>query len=76
VVAHLARNGWPFRLHSTHDKITRALDVFEKVNRDVPFASLRSNTNHAQTISPRSIERAAQSRRLAARPEGRRALDA
>ena len=58
VVAHLARSRWPFRLHATYDDtITRALDVFERVNREVPFAGLRWNIDHAETISPRNIER-------------------
>src|SRR5579859_7914125 len=39
VVTLLARNRWPFRLHATYDEsITRFLNVFEAVNRDVPFA--------------------------------------
>src|SRR5271170_6181646 len=36
VVALLAANKWPFRLHATYDEsITRFLNVFEEVNRDV-----------------------------------------
>src|SRR5216684_170385 len=36
VVGLLAQNRWPFRLHATYDEsITRALDVYEGVNRDV-----------------------------------------
>ncbi len=58
VVTHLAKNRWPFRLHATYDEtITRALDVFEKVNREVPLSGLRWFIDHAETISPRSIER-------------------
>jgi predicted amidohydrolase YtcJ len=58
VVTHLAKSRWPFRLHATYDEtITRALDVFEKVNREVPLAGLRWFIDHAETISPRSIER-------------------
>jgi len=34
VVALLAANKWPFRLHATYDEsITRFLNVFEEVNR-------------------------------------------
>jgi predicted amidohydrolase YtcJ len=33
------------------------LDVFEKVNRDIPFNGLRWFFDHAETISPRNIER-------------------
>jgi predicted amidohydrolase YtcJ len=58
VATLLVRNRWPFRLHATYDEtITRALDVFEKVNRDIPLAGLRWFIDHAETISPRSIER-------------------
>jgi predicted amidohydrolase YtcJ len=58
VVAHLAKSRWPFRLHATYDEtVTRALDVFESVNREVPFAGLRWFFDHAETISPRNIER-------------------
>ncbi len=58
VVRHLVESRWPFRLHATYDEsITRFLDVFEKVNRDVPFEGLRWWFDHAETITPRSLER-------------------
>jgi predicted amidohydrolase YtcJ len=58
VVTLLARNRWPFRLHATYDEsITRFLNVFEAVNRDVPFNGLRWFFDHAETISERNIER-------------------
>jgi predicted amidohydrolase YtcJ len=58
VVRHLVEQRWPFRLHATYDEsIRRFLDVFERVDRDVPFAGLRWFFDHAETISPRSIER-------------------
>jgi predicted amidohydrolase YtcJ len=58
VVEVLARNRWPFRLHATYDEsISRMLDAFERVNRDVPFDGLRWFFDHAETISPRNIER-------------------
>jgi predicted amidohydrolase YtcJ len=58
VVTHLAKNRWPFRLHATYDEtISRALAVFESVDREVPFAGLRWFIDHAETISPRNIER-------------------
>ncbi|MDU2767393.1 MAG: amidohydrolase, partial [Enterobacter sp.] len=38
VVRHLVEHRWPFRLHATYNEsISRMLDVFEKVNRDIPF---------------------------------------
>jgi len=58
VVRHLVENRWPFRLHATYDEsITRFLDVFERVNRDAPFRGLRWWFDHAETISPKSLER-------------------
>ena len=54
----LVANRWPFRLHATYDEtISRALDVFERVNRDVPFDGLHWFFDHAETISDRNIER-------------------
>jgi len=42
VVRHLVEQRWPFRLHATYDEsIGRFLDVFEAVNREVPFGGLR-----------------------------------
>lgn len=58
VVRHLVTKRWPFRLHATYDEsISRMLTVFEKVNRDIPFAGLNWLFDHAETISPRNIER-------------------
>src|SRR5882724_1124403 len=60
VVSLLARNRWPFRLHATYDEsITRALNVYEEVNRDVPFDGLHWFIDHAETISARNIDRIA-----------------
>ncbi len=58
VVRHLVEQRWPFRLHATYDEsISRMLDVFEKVDRDMPFNGLPWLFDHAETISPRNIER-------------------
>ena len=58
VVRLLAENRWPFRLHATYDEtITRALSVYEEVNREVPFAGLHWFFDHCETISDRNIER-------------------
>jgi predicted amidohydrolase YtcJ len=58
VTRHLAENRWPFRIHGTYDEsISRFLDVFERVDREVPFAGLHWIVDHAETISPRSIDR-------------------
>ncbi len=58
VVRHLVEHRWPFRLHATYDdSISRMLDVFEKVNRDIPFNGLHWFFDHAETITERNIER-------------------
>jgi predicted amidohydrolase YtcJ len=61
VVRHLAERQWPFRVHGTYNEsITRFLDVFERVHRDVPIDTLRWIIDHAETITPRNIERVKQ----------------
>ena len=58
VVRLLAKERWPFRMHATYDEtITRALDVFEAVDREVPLAGMHWFIDHAETISPRNIDR-------------------
>ena len=58
VVRHLVANRWPFRLHATYDEsISRMLDVFEKVDRDIPFDGLHWMFDHCETITPRNIDR-------------------
>ena len=58
VVRHLVEQRWPFRLHATYDEsISRMLDVFEKVDRDIPFNGLPWFFDHAETIRPKNIER-------------------
>src|SRR3954469_21810988 len=60
VIRHLVENRWPWRLHATYDEtITRALDVYEKVNKDMPFDGLHWFFDHAETISDRNIDRIA-----------------
>jgi predicted amidohydrolase YtcJ len=60
VIRLLARNRWPWRLHATYNEtITRALDVYEKVNRDIPFDGLHWIFDHAETIDERNIGRIA-----------------
>lgn len=64
IVRLLAEARWPFRIHATYDEsITRFLDVFESVNRDVPFqqpgSPLHWFIDHAETISDRNIDRIA-----------------
>jgi predicted amidohydrolase YtcJ len=60
VIRILAENRWPWRLHATYDEtISRALDVFERVNQDIPLEGLHWFFDHAETISERSIDRIA-----------------
>ncbi len=58
VVRHLSEHRWPFRIHASYDEsITRVLDVYERVDREVPFDGLHWIIDHAETISDRNIER-------------------
>ncbi len=60
VVRILVQNRWPWRLHATYDEtISRALDVFERVNQDIPLDGLHWFFDHAETISEQSIDRIA-----------------
>ncbi|MFF6888480.1 amidohydrolase [Streptomyces sp. NPDC012421] len=57
----LMENGWGFRLHATYDEtIRRDLAVFERLAADGLFpAGNRWLFDHAETVSPRSLERIA-----------------
>jgi len=58
VVRHLVENRWPFRLHTTYDEtIGRALNVYEEINREIPFNGLHWFFDHCETVSDRNIER-------------------
>lgn len=60
VIRLLAEKRWPWRLHATYDEtIGRALDVYEKVNRDIPLAGIHWFFDHCETISDRNIDRIA-----------------
>jgi predicted amidohydrolase YtcJ len=60
VVRILAENRWPWRMHATYDEtISRALDVFERVNQEIPLTGLNWFFDHAETISEQSIDRIA-----------------
>jgi len=61
VVRVLAAKRWPWRMHATYDEtINRALNVFEKVQRDIPFDGIHWFFDHAETVSDRNLERIAQ----------------
>jgi predicted amidohydrolase YtcJ len=58
VIRHLVEHRWPFRLHATYDEtISRALKIYEEVNREIPFDGLHWFFDHCETISDRNIER-------------------
>lgn len=58
VVSLMAESKWPFRIHATYDEsISRMLDVFEEVNRDIPFKGTNWFFDHCETISDKSMER-------------------
>jgi predicted amidohydrolase YtcJ len=58
IIRLLVQNRWPFRLHATYgESIDRMLNVFEKVNKDIPFNGLRWFFDHAETITPQELER-------------------
>src|SRR2546425_2868796 len=58
VIRHLVENRWPFRLHATYNEtIERALNVYEEVNREMPFDGLHWFFDHCETITDRNIER-------------------
>ena len=58
IIRLLVKNSWPFRLHATYgESIDRMLNVFEKVNKEIPFNGLRWFFDHAETITPQELER-------------------
>jgi predicted amidohydrolase YtcJ len=58
IVRFLAGNGWPWRMHATYDQtVSRALDVFEKVHRDLPIDHLGWFFDHCETVTPQNLER-------------------
>ncbi len=58
VVELLAHRKWPFRIHATYDEsISRFLDIFEAVDREIPFGGMHWFIDHAETISDHNIDR-------------------
>lgn len=58
VVRFLVENRWPFRLHATYNEtIHKALNVFEEINKEVPFKDLCWFFDHAETITDANLER-------------------
>jgi predicted amidohydrolase YtcJ len=58
VIRLLVEKEWPFQFHATYDEsIGRLLTVLERVNLDAPLDRVRWFLDHAETISPRNIDR-------------------
>ena len=58
VVRHLAENRWPFRMHATYNEtISRALKVYEEINREIPFQGLHWFFDHCETITDENLDR-------------------
>lgn len=58
VVHFLVENRWPFRLHATYNEtISRALNVFEEINQEVPFDNLCWFFDHAETVTDANLQR-------------------
>lgn len=58
VIQFLVQKRWPFRLHATYNEtIERALNIFEEVNREVPFKDLCWFFDHAETVTDHNLER-------------------
>jgi predicted amidohydrolase YtcJ len=58
IIRLFIKNRWPFRLHATYgESIDRMLNVFEKVNKEIPFNGLRWCFDHAETIADSELQR-------------------
>jgi predicted amidohydrolase YtcJ len=58
IIRLLVKNRWPFRIHATYgESIDRMLNVFEKVNGEIPFNGLRWFLDHAETITDDEMDR-------------------
>lgn len=58
VIRFLVENRWPFRLHATYNEtINRALNVFEEINKEIPFKDLCWFFDHAETVTDANLER-------------------
>jgi predicted amidohydrolase YtcJ len=58
IIRLFAQNHWPFRLHATYgESIDRMLNVFEKVNKDIPFNGLHWLFDHAETVTESELQR-------------------
>ncbi|MBO9202510.1 MULTISPECIES: amidohydrolase [Niastella] len=58
IIRLFVQNRWPFRLHATYgESIDRMLNVFEKINKEIPFNGLRWLFDHAETVTDTELQR-------------------
>lgn len=58
VITLLVKNHWPFRIHATYaESIERMLNLFEKINAQIPFNGLRWAFDHAETVTDAQLIR-------------------
>jgi predicted amidohydrolase YtcJ len=60
ITRRVAEQGWPLHIHAVLDStIDRILTAWETVHRQNPLTGLRFSLAHADTISPRNVDRLA-----------------
>jgi predicted amidohydrolase YtcJ len=60
ICRQIAARGWPLHLHAVLDStVTAVLDVWERIDREVPLAGLRWSLAHAEPISAGNLARVA-----------------
>jgi len=58
IIRLFVQNRWPFRLHATYgESIDRMLNVFEKINKEIPFNGLHWLFDHAETVTEPELQR-------------------
>jgi predicted amidohydrolase YtcJ len=58
IIRLFVQNRWPFRLHATYgESIDRMLNVFEKINKEIPFNGLHWLFDHAETVTDSELQR-------------------
>jgi predicted amidohydrolase YtcJ len=58
ITRRTAERGWPMNLHAVTDSsVTRILDCWESVHREIPVTGLRFSISHADRISTRNLAR-------------------
>ena len=58
IIRLFVQHRWPFRLHATYgESIDRMLNVFEKINKEIPFNGLHWLFDHAETVTDAELQR-------------------